>query len=139
MPDARAVVVRVGDTEIARTRHAVRVLETASPPTFYLPLGDIRSEFLEAATGASGCEWKGEARYWTVVAAGTRLDRVAWSYPDPLPGFEAIRNALSFYPGRIACYVDDIRVAPQPGGFYGGWITPEVTGPFKGDGGTSAW
>jgi uncharacterized protein (DUF427 family) len=138
-PDGREVIVRCGAVEIARTRAAVRVLETASPPTFYLPPADVRRDLLEAAAGASRCEWKGEARYWTVVVAGQRWERVGWSYPAPLPGFESIRDYVSFYPARLTCTVDGLPVAPQPGGFYGGWVTPEVVGPFKGEPGSEGW
>jgi uncharacterized protein (DUF427 family) len=138
-PDARLVVIRAGTVEIARSRRAVRVLETASPPTFYLPPADVRTDLLEPAAGGSRCEWKGEARYWTLVAGGQRLERVGWSYPEPLPGFEAIGDYLSFYPARLDCTVDGIPVAAQPGGFYGGWVTPELVGPFKGEPGSEGW
>lgn len=137
--DTREVVVRVGDIDVARTHRARRVLETASPPTLYIPRADIRTEHLRPAAGASSCEWKGTARYWTVTVAQVAFDAVGWSYDDPLPEFDAIRGHLSFYPGRVECYVDGIRVTAQAGGFYGGWITPEVVGPFKGDPGTSGW
>lgn len=131
--DARRVVVRAGDALVADTRRALRVLETASPPTFYLPLSDLRAS-LRPAPGASSCEWKGRARYWSL---GSTV--VAWSYEDPLPGFEALRDHAGFYPGRVACSVDGVRVVSQPGGFYAGWITPEIVGPWKGDGDTGGW
>ena len=137
--DAREVIVRVSDIVVARTRSALRVLETASPPTFYIPPGDVVDEYLQPAAGASYCEWKGTARYWSVRVGSVLLEAVAWSYGDPRQGFEALRGHLSFYPGRIECSVDGIRVMPQPGAFYGGWITPEVVGPFKGEPGTSGW
>ena len=138
-PDAREVVVRAGGVEIARTRRAVRVLETASPPTFYLPWGDVRREHLVAAPGASTCEWKGEARYWSVLVPGTRLDRAGWSYATPFAGFDGIGDHVSFYPARVECWVGGARVSPQPGHFYGGWVTPEVVGPFKGEPGSGGW
>lgn len=138
-PEPREVIVRVGDVDVARTRHALRVLETASPPTVYIPSADVATEYLQPAAGASGCEWKGTARYWHVRVAPVVLEAVGWSYDDPLPAFSAIRGYLSFYPGRIACYVDGVRVRAQSGGFYGGWVTPEVVGPFKGDPGTNGW
>jgi uncharacterized protein (DUF427 family) len=128
--DAREVIVRVSNIVVARTRSAVRVLETASPPTFYIAPGDVADKYLQPAAGASYCEWKGTARYWSVVAASVALEAVAWSYGDPRPGFEALRGHLSFYPARIECLVDGIRVTAQPRGFYGGWITPEVVGPY---------
>jgi uncharacterized protein (DUF427 family) len=137
--DSREVTVRFGALEVARSRRCLRVLETASPPTFYLPPADVRWKFLEPASGKSYCEWKGEAHYWTVVLPDRRLERAAWSYPDPSPGFESLRGCLSFYPSRLDCYVDEIRVEPQPGHFYGGWVTPEIVGPFKGEPGSEAW
>lgn len=138
-PDARTVVVRAGAVELARTTRALRVLETASPPTFYLPREDVRTTFLARADGTSWCEWKGAATYWDVVLPDRRLESVAWSYEDPSPEFAALRGCVSFYPARVACFVDDVRVAAQPGGFYGGWVTPEIVGPYKGEPGTSGW
>jgi uncharacterized protein (DUF427 family) len=138
-PDARRVEVRVGDVLVAVSSRAVRVLETASPPTFYLPPDDVRMEWLEPASGSSRCEWKGEARYWDVVVPERRIERAAWSYPDPLPAFEPIRGFLAFYPSKLACTVGAARVVPQPGRFYGGWVTPEVVGPFKGEPGSEGW
>jgi uncharacterized protein (DUF427 family) len=137
--DPREIIVRLGDTVLARSRRALRVLETASPPTVYLPPEDIQMARLEPATGSSRCEWKGAARYWTVVTPGARLERVGWSYPDPFPEFAALRDHVSFYPARVECFVDGVRVVPQPGGFYGGWITPEIVGPVKGEPGTEWW
>jgi len=138
--DPREVVVCAGGREIARTINALRVLETASPPTFYLPLADVDRTCLEPAGGSSHCEWKGAARYWSVVAEeGHRLDAAAWSYTSPLAGAEALRDTVSFYPSRLECFVDGVRVTPQPGRFYGGWITPDVVGPFKGDPGSMGW
>jgi len=132
--DDRHVLVRSGDVVLADTHAALRVLETASPPTFYLPLTDICVDELRAAPGASWCEWKGRARYWSVGSAA-----VAWSYDDPLPGFEALLGHVGFYPGRVACFVDGVRVIAQPGGFYAGWVTPEIVGPWKGAAGTEGW
>jgi uncharacterized protein (DUF427 family) len=137
--ERREVVVRVGDVEVARTRRAWRVLETASPPTVYIPPDDVVTAYLQPAPGASRCEWKGTARYWTVQVAPLVLEAAGWSYDDPLPAFDAIRGHLAFYSGRLECSVDGVRVKPQPGGFYGGWVTPDVVGPFKGDPGTSGW
>ncbi len=140
--DGREVIVKLGDSEIARTRRALRVLETASPPTFYLPLNDVRFELLVPVPGASLCEWKGEARYWSVVAgldANQQLDAVAWSYAAPLPDFAMLRGHVAFYPQQLACTVDGVPVRPQPGRFYAGWVTPEVVGPFKGEPGSGGW
>ncbi len=135
----REVVVKAGDIEIARTRQAWRVLETASPPTVYIPRSDVVTAYLHPAPGTSYCEWKGSARYWTVATPSLRLEAVGWSYDDPRPAFEDIRECASFYPGRIACYMDEVRVQAQPGGFYGGWVTPGVVGPFKGGAGSAGW
>ncbi len=138
-PDPRLVRVIQGTTLVAETRGAVRVLETASPPTFYLPPEDVRMELLEPGQGASHCEWKGRAEYWSLALQGAELPNVGWSYADPYPEFEPIRGYLSFYPALLGCFVEDIRVQPQPGDFYGGWVTPEVVGPFKGEPGTGGW
>ncbi len=137
--DVREVVVRVGQTEVARSLRSWRVLETASPPTFYLPPEDVRVELLEASEGRSHCEWKGTAQYWRLKAPHGEQEPVAWSYADPLPAFDTLKGCLAFYPGRIECFVAGERVVPQAGDFYGGWITPEIVGPFKGDPGSEGW
>ena len=137
--EPREVIVRVGAVIVGRSVNCLRVLETASPPTIYVPPGDVDRAHLEPAAGASMCEWKGEARYWTVVANGQRLLRVGWSYPHPFAEFEPLADFIAFYPGRLECLVDGARALPQPGGFYGGWITPEIVGPFKGEPGTEGW
>ncbi len=139
--DAREVVVRIGDVELARSSATVRVLETASPPTFYIPLADVRRELLVASpeSRSTHCEWKGWSRYWSVVDGGTLLGDVAWSYPAPTAPFAEIAGCVSVYPGRLACFVDGERVRPQEGGFYGGWVTNEIVGPWKGGPGTSGW
>jgi len=137
--DLREVIVKLGDTVVARTRRALRVLETASPPTFYLPIADVKMPLIEPATGSSHCEWKGVARYFSVRVEHDLRTAVGWTYPDPHPEYAALRDHLSFYPGRIECTVDGVRVAPQPGTFYGGWVTPELVGPFKGEPGSGSW
>lgn len=137
--DTRRVVVRNGQVVIAETGRARRVLETASPPTFYLPPEDCRLDLLPVVAGSSFCEWKGRAEYRSLVMDGVRIERVAWCYPAPFAEFAGIANYLSFYPGRLECFVDGERVRPQPGDLYGGWITDEVVGPFKGDPGTGGW
>jgi len=137
--DPRQVIVRVGTVVIAHSRRSARVLETGSPPSFYLPPEDVELSLLKPSADRSRCEWKGEATYWTLVVSGRRFERIAWSYLDPFPGFEDIRGCLSFYAARVECYVDSMRVEAQPGEFYGGWITPEVVGPFKGVAGSEAW
>jgi uncharacterized protein (DUF427 family) len=137
--DTREIVVRWGDIEIARTRRAIRVLETAHPPSFYLPWEDVAEDLFQAAKGSSFCEWKGPASYWSLVDGERRLPSVAWSYPQPLAGAEAIADCVAMYPRALECRVDGALVTPQPGGFYGGWITPELKGPFKGESGTEGW
>jgi uncharacterized protein (DUF427 family) len=135
--DHRCVEVRDGEHALASTSASVRVLETASPPTFYIPPTDIDWSRLVAAPGSSFCEWKGTATYWAL--ARDPITAIAWSYPAPTAGFAQVSNYVSFYPGRVACFVDGERVRPQPGRYYGGWITAEVVGPFKGDPDTGHW
>ncbi len=141
--DAREVMVRWGDVEVARTRRAVMVQETAHPPSVYLPWNDVARHLLQpvSSTNASGSffEWKGPARYWTLVDGERRLPQVAWSYPQPLAGAEALAKGVSFYPQALDCTIDGAIVMPQPGGFYGGWITPDLVGPFKGEPGSEGW
>lgn len=136
--DHRRVEVRHGEALIATTERALRVLETASSPTFYLPPEDVRWERLVEAAGTSFCEWKGRARYWALASAPER-ESVGWDYPSPVPAFESIGGWPSFYPSRLTCTVDGERVRPQPGGFYGGWVTADIAGPFKGEPGTGGW
>ncbi|MFY9972847.1 MAG: DUF427 domain-containing protein [Chromatiaceae bacterium] len=138
-PDRRLVEVRAGDRLIARTRTAYRVLETASPPTFYLPRSDVRMALLRPVGATSLCEWKGRASYYDVDAGDRLLERAAWTYEDPTAAFAEIAGCISFYPGRVDCYVDGRRVRAQAGGFYGGWVTDEIVGPFKGEPGTWSW
>lgn len=139
-PSTRRVRVVVEGVAVADTTRAIRVLETSHPPGWYLPPGDVRLDLLERAGGTSVCEYKGLATYRT-LRVGDRLIRdAAWVYERPAAGFEAITDHLAFYAGRVdACFVDDERVTPQPGGFYGGWITRDVVGPFKGGPGTLGW
>ena len=134
----REVLVTHEGVELARSCRCVRVLETASPPTWYIPEDDVDLSRLVPVPGASFCEWKGGARYWA-LADRPAPDPVAWSYPDPTPAFGVIRHAFGFYPGRVACFIDGERVRPQPGYFYGGWITDEIVGPWKGGEGTGHW
>lgn len=137
--DTREVVVCCAGIEVARTRKAVRVLETAHPPSYYLPWQDVARHLLQPAAGRSFCEWKGPALYWTLMCGDRRLTGVAWSYPQPLPGAEVLADCVAFYPAALDCRVDGEVVSAQPGGFYGGWITPELVGPFKGETGSDGW
>lgn len=139
VPESREIVIRWGDIQVARTTRAIRVVETSHPPSFYLPWKDIAHGLLERADGTSLCEWKGPACYWSLVDGGRRLERVAWSYPRPFAGAEPLQDCVAFYARGVDCTVDGEPVRAQPGGFYGGWITPELTGPFKGGPGTEAW
>ncbi len=128
------IEVRALGQLLAQTRHSLRVLETFHPPTYYLPPEAMRLEWLEPAAGRSFCEWKGVASYFSVVVGDQRLERAVWSYADPTPAFAALAGWFALYPGRMdGCWVDGERVLPQPGGFYGGWITSGLEGPFKGD------
>ena len=118
----------------------LRVLETRHPPTYYLPVAAFADGVLQPADGSSWCEWKGAAAYLDLVTSGVRVARGAWTYPRPSAGFEAIRHHVSLYPGRVdAVTVDGETVRPQEGGFYGGWVTDRVVGPFKGGPGTVGW
>jgi uncharacterized protein (DUF427 family) len=136
----RHVVVELGGRTIADTRRAIRVCETSHPPVYYVPREDLSAELLVRAEGSSWCEWKGAATYWDAEVDGRRVAAVGWSYEDPSPGYEHLRGAVAFYPGRVdRALVDGERVRPQPGDFYGGWITDDVAGPFKGSPGTLGW
>ena len=137
----RHVRVVLGGETIAETDRALRVLETASPPTIYIPREDVREDVLiDAGDARTYCEWKGTASYVHAAAGGKRANRVAWFYPEPKPGFEQLEGHLAFYPRRVdAAYLDDERVTPQPGAYYGGWITEEIEGPFKGEAGSEGW
>ena len=138
-PDIREVVVCRAGVEIARTCRAVRVLETSHPPSYCLPWDDVARHLLQPAAGSSFCEWKGPAQYWTLVCGDRRLPGVAWSYPQPLAGAEVLAACVAFYPMALDCRVDGVPVRARPGGFYGGWITPELVGPFKGEPGSEDW
>jgi uncharacterized protein (DUF427 family) len=137
-PDGRRVEVFHGNELLAASENTFRVLETASPPTFYIPPADVNWQFLTAAPGSSICEWKGVAKYW-MLSSDSQSGVVGWSYPDPTDAFRPISGFISFYPGKLACYVAGERVSPQPGKFYGGWVTREIVGPMKGAPGTGHW
>lgn len=139
-PVSKPVRIELGGVILAGTTRALRVLETASPPVYYIPPVDVRTEFLAPSRSRTVCEWKGTAGYWSIRVGNEFVADVAWSYEHPSRGYEAIRGYLAFYPAKVdACYVGDERVTPQKGGFYGGWITPSVAGPFKGEPGTEGW
>jgi uncharacterized protein (DUF427 family) len=138
-PDPREIIVRLGERVIAKSVRSIRVLETASPPTFYIPPADLAMDLLRKVSGYSFCEWKGAASWWSLETEQGPIRHVGWSYENPSPAFTTIRDYLSFYPAKLECYVDGERVRPQAGGFYGGWITAEVIGPYKGAAGTGGW
>jgi uncharacterized protein (DUF427 family) len=137
-PDERLVEVYDGQKVIASSSRTCRVLETAHPPSFYVPSKDVNWELLVLAPGSSFCEWKGAATYWT-LSYNPKVGVVGWSYPEPSPAFKQIRDHISFYPALLSCYVAGERARAQPGRFYGGWITSEIVGPFKGEPGTESW
>lgn len=125
---------------IADTQRARRVLETSSPPVYYIPPDDIRVEHLKPSARSTFCEWKGQAAYYTVSAGDKQTADAAWYYPNPTHAFSSIKDYVAFYPGLMdACYVDGEKVEPQSGDFYGGWITSDIVGPFKGGPGTWGW
>lgn len=124
---------------IADTTQALRVLETFHPPTYYLPPDDVSTRALRPIGETSYCEWKGTASYFDVDTGASRVGRAAWAYFDPSPRFVRLAGFVSFYPSLVDCFVDDEPVVAQPGVFYGGWVTPDVTGPFKGSPGMDGW
>jgi uncharacterized protein (DUF427 family) len=139
-PVAERIRVIVDGVVIADSTGAYRVLETSHPPVYYVPPADVRMELLVPGRGRSVCEWKGAATYLTLVLGPRRIEDVAWSYERPTPGFTAITSYLAFYPGRVdEAWVGEERATPQAGGFYGGWITSRIRGPFKGEPGTLGW
>jgi uncharacterized protein (DUF427 family) len=125
---------------IADSRRTKRVLETSHPPTYYIPPEDVQMQCFQPVPRSTICEWKGAAVYFTVAVGEQVAEQVAWAYPQPTEAFESIANYIALYPSRMeACYVDDELVQSQPGDFYGGWITSDIVGPFKGDPGTWGW
>lgn len=134
------VTIRLGGELIADTRSAVRVLETSHPPVYYVPIADFVLGALADSPGSSFCEFKGAARYFDVRSGGTVREGAAWNYPHPAPGFEMLADRVAVYAGQMdECSVGGEVVAPQPGGFYGGWVTSSVVGPFKGVPGSLGW
>ncbi len=125
---------------IAETREAVRTLETSHPPSYYFPRKDVAMALLSPSTNRSFCEWKGDASYFDVVAGSETLSAVAWSYPHPTTSFLMLNNHIAFYAAPFdGCFVDGEKAVPQPGPFYGGWVTSKFAGPFKGVPGSRFW
>lgn len=138
--DPREVVVVLGGVEVCRTRRGLTVLETSHPPGWYLPREDWAPGVLQAAPGSSYCEWKGVAAYLTVMGGDREAVAAAWTYPDPTASFAVLRDHVAVYPTAMdECTVGGERVRPQEGGFYGGWVTDDVVGPFKGGPGSTYW
>ncbi len=139
-PTSRHLWVEFAGVVIAESRRAYRVLETANPPVYYLPPDDVGEQYLIKSMQTALCEWKGVSRYWSVAVGDRMAENAAWSYPDPWQEYELIRNHIAFNASKMdGCFVDGIRVTPQPGNYYGGWITPDIAGPFKGGPGTRRW
>ena len=138
--EPRRVRIIVGEHLVAETTRALRVLETSHPPTIYLPIRAFQPTVLRDTEGSSLCEFKGVARYHDLVVGERRIQRAGWSYPKPAGRFAELLGHVAIYPGRVdEAWLGDERVRPQPGDFYGGWITSELVGPFKGAAGTRGW
>lgn len=136
----RRVTVELGGEVIVDTGDVVRVLETSHPPVYYLPIAAFSAGALVPARGASFCEFKGAARYFDVVGGAARAEGAAWNYPTPARGYDLLVDRVALYAGKMdRCTVDGETVTPQPGGFYGGWVTADIVGPFKGEPGTMGW
>jgi uncharacterized protein (DUF427 family) len=140
-PVGRPVRVELGGEVLAESTAALRVLETSHPPTIYLPPGDVRMDLLVPShVRSTWCEFKGAARYVDAHVGGRVVEAVGWAFAQPTPGFEALRDHLCFYPSRVdAAFIGDERVQAQESDFYGGWITADLVGPFKGPPGTLRW
>ena len=139
-PTNRQIRVLFGGQVVAETRRALRILETSHPPVYYIPPQDVRMDLLSPSARHTYCEYKGEASYWAAKVGERISPDAAWSYPNPNPKYVQLRDYLAFYAGRVdECLVDGQKVHPQAGDFYGGWITPDVVGPFKGGPGTNHW
>lgn len=135
----RHLVVAFGGEVVAETSRAHRVLETSQPPAYYVDPADVRTDRLRPSTRRTFCEWKGQASYFDVVVGDAVAESAVWTYPTPVPAFEAIRGHLAFYAQLLDCSVDGEAVVGNEGTFYGGWITSHVVGPFKGGAGTAHW
>ena len=134
------VRITFNGVEVADSSRAWRVLETSHPPVYYIHPDDLRREYIEPSFRRSFCEWKGQASFVTLRVGDRVAEDVGWFYSDPVPAFQSIRDHVAFYAGPMdCCMVGDEQVRPQLGGFYGGWITSKVVGPFKGGPGTELW
>jgi len=139
-PSSRLVQVIFNSVTISETNNSMRVLETSHPPVYYVPPQSVQHRFLIRTDKKSFCEFKGDATYYTIKVGDKVSENAAWSYHYPSTGYESIKDFVAFYPGLVdACYVDREMVKAQEGDFYGGWITSEIEGPFKGGPGTASW
>ncbi|MFW6216013.1 MAG: DUF427 domain-containing protein [Alkalispirochaetaceae bacterium] len=139
-PSGKRIRIYFDGILLADSTATLRVLETSHPPTYYIPRSDIITDRLESHPKRTYCEFKGEAHYYTVTGSGPPAEAAAWEYPSPRRGYEALKDHLAFYAAAMdECYVGEELVDPQEGSFYGGWITSEVEGPFKGGAGTWGW
>ena len=131
-PTTARIRVEFAGATVADSTQAIRVLETSHPPGYYVPLQDIEVSLLRPGRRTTFCEFKGVAHYYDIVVGDRVARAAAWFYATPSVGYEQIKDYVAFYPGKMdRCWVDDDLVEPQPGSFYGGWITPEISGPFK--------
>ncbi len=139
-PSKRHVKVMFAGEAVAESDSALRVCETAGPPVYYIPPRDVRMDLLVPVEHSTFCEWKGNASYFDLEVGDRRSSQAAWTYAHPSQPYRELQGYVAFYPGRVdAAYLDDEKVRPQPGRFYGGWITDDIVGPFKGEAGTAAW
>lgn len=139
-PTNKRIQIIFNGEVIADTKNAYRFLETSHPPTYYIPPADIKMDYIQRDKGGSLCEWKGQATYYTVVVDSKKAVRAAWAYHNPSHDFSEIKDYLAFYAEPMdSCWVAGEEVEPQPGHFYGGWVTSEVVGPFKGEPGSWLW
>ena len=135
-----AIKAVIGDITLAQSQRGYRTLETSLPPSYYFPVDDVAMHYLAPSAHTSFCEWKGRAIYYDFIADDRRIENIAWTYPNPTAPFRALAGHLSFYAAKCdRCYVNDERVQSQEGVFYGGWITRNLEGPFKGAAGTEGW
>jgi len=129
-----------GKNTIADTTRPVRILETSHPPVYYFPPENVNMEFLRENNKTTHCEWKGQAKYYDLIVEGKVIENIAWTYPSINEDYEEMEDYIAFYPGKLdACYVNGELVQAQPGDFYGGWVTSDIVGPFKGAPGTWGW
>lgn len=139
-PVDKKLSVEFDGRTIAETSRGYRILETSHPPVYYFPPEDVLPEVLRHSPFTTSCEWKGTGKYYHLVANGKKVENAAWYYDKPKKRFEQIKNYIAFYPSKVdACFVKGERITPQPGGFYGGWITKDIVGPFKGVEGSWGW